>query len=84
MEPSTFTMAVNHTLEAIAGSESSGKSHFYLILAILLGVLFLVSRIWVSSTPDPREPSLILPKIPIIGHALGMMMHQAEYLTSMW
>lgn len=78
-------MAVNHTtIEAGALSESSGKSQLYLILAILLGVLYLASKLWNSSTPDSREPALIHPKIPIIGHAIGMMMHQAEYLSTLW
>jgi len=74
-------MAVNNTLEAIAGPESSGKSQFYLMLAIALGLVFLASKLLASAPADSREPPLIKPKVPILGHALGMMMHQAEYFS---
>lgn len=76
-------MAVNHSVEAMAASESSGKTQMYIILAVILCVSVLASKLWSSGTPDPREPSLIHPKIPILGHALGMMMQQVEYLSNL-
>ena len=74
-------MAVNKTMEAITGPESSGKGQFYFMLAIALGFVFLASKLLASAPADSREPPLINPKVPILGHALGMMMHQAEYLS---
>jgi hypothetical protein len=29
---------------------------------------------------DPREPPLVRPKIPFIGHLIGLMRHQTTYL----
>ncbi|KAK4156579.1 cytochrome P450 [Chaetomidium leptoderma] len=47
-------------------------------IAIAIAVAYLVLH---SLTPsiDPREPPLLKPRIPLIGHIIGMMRHQAHY-----
>lgn len=32
-------------------------------------------------TLDPSEPPVVLPKVPIIGHLLGIIQHQSNYHT---
>jgi hypothetical protein len=47
-------------------------------IAIALVLAFLVLHTLTPSI-DPREPSLVKPRIPFVGHIIGMMQHQAGY-----
>jgi cytochrome P450 len=47
-----------------------------LAIAAVLGLLVLYA---LSPRADPREPPLVKPSIPLIGHILGLMRHQAQY-----
>jgi hypothetical protein len=74
-------MEANSSIEAILTSQKPQNGQFYFSLsAILLVAGFLVSWRWGSSTANAKEPHILPSKIPIIGHILGIMQHQAEYL----
>ena len=49
-------------------------------LVALASVSLLVFLYW-RRGHDPREPPLISPRIPIIGHALGIIRHGIPYYT---
>jgi hypothetical protein len=46
-------------------------------LSGLFGVAFLLGRIFTVKL-EPLEPPILAPKIPIVGHILGLMMYQNE------
>lgn len=48
-------------------------------------VLALGTLIWFIRTPtsDPREPPVLSPRVPYIGHLLGLAIDQAEYLQKL-
>lgn len=48
---------------------------------VLLFLTTAIVLIWGFSGPrmDPREPPLLRPAIPIVGHLIGIMKKQMEY-----
>lgn len=49
--------------------------------AVLLGLwLWRLSDIEL----DPREPPLVKPTIPFIGHIIGLMWYSHDYLAMIW
>ena len=44
----------------------------------------LIRRYTSASSVESREPPLFHPKIPFIGHLLGIMRMQADYLAKLW
>jgi hypothetical protein len=51
-----------------------------LVSFLILGCLF-VWQLRPTKIRDPREPPVFKSRIPYIGHLLGMIIYQAEYLT---
>jgi hypothetical protein len=49
-------------------------------LALLAAFFFLVQRM-LSADVAPQEPPLLKPKIPFIGHIIGLMKHEASYFS---
>ncbi len=47
-------------------------------IAIAAVLAFLILHL-LTPRLDPREPPLLKPRIPFIGHILGMIRHQAQY-----
>ncbi|KAF2202619.1 cytochrome P450 [Delitschia confertaspora ATCC 74209] len=47
-------------------------------LLIAFAVAFLFNRL-LSTKPDPREPPIVQPEIPFIGHIIGLLRHGAAY-----
>lgn len=52
----------------------------------ILGLILLISTIsllfrQLTSSHDRREPPIIVAKVPLIGHLLGLIKHDAEYLS---
>ncbi|KAK4201355.1 putative cytochrome P450 E-class, group IV [Triangularia verruculosa] len=47
------------------------------IAAVLLAIL--INTLTTPRQVDPREPPLLKPTIPFIGHIIGLIRHQAEY-----
>jgi hypothetical protein len=47
----------------------------------LIAVLAVIALYWRlrSSPSDPREPPLISPTIPVVGHVIGMFKHKMKY-----
>lgn len=57
---------------------ADGLGTYISYLFILSGVIVLFWRL-LSSPRDPREPPLIKPSIPIVGHIIGIFRHKMEY-----
>ncbi len=77
------TMAVySSTIDALQSSSLDGKTSlllFGLVAAAVILILWQSS----SSSSDPREPPVFRPKIPVIGHLIGIMQHEADYLQKL-
>lgn len=57
------------------GPNSSSSSHgqTLVIAGVVIALLFVVNKISTSKARDPREPILISPRIPVVGHILGLV-----------
>lgn len=55
-------------------------NRLFLTVVTVLIIGFLVNHL---SSPkfDPREPPLVKPRIPIIGHLIGLIRYQNEYFN---
>lgn len=53
----------------------------YTTFAALMVLLVVVKKLS-SPTVDSREPPLMHPRIPVIGHLLGMIKHGNQYFKS--
>jgi hypothetical protein len=53
----------------------------YITLLLLIFLAAAVLLFWQFSGPrmDPREPPLLRPAIPVVGHVIGMMKEQLNY-----
>ena len=51
-------------------------------IAIAAAIAFLILHL-LTPRLDPREPPLLKPRIPLVGHILGMIRHQAQYHTNL-
>jgi hypothetical protein len=47
-------------------------------LALLLGFVVLLQRL-LTTRLDPQEPPILRPKVPFIGHLIGLLRHQVDY-----
>ncbi|KXX73875.1 hypothetical protein MMYC01_204633 [Madurella mycetomatis] len=75
-------MSTNDTTGGAAMAVGRGfGTRATLPVAILIAMIvaFLVHTL--GPRADPREPPLIKPRIPFIGHIIGLMQHQANYHT---
>jgi hypothetical protein len=59
---------------------------YSLPLLLLLFLATAVLLLWQLSGPrmDPREPPLLRPAIPVVGHLIGMMREQTNYYAIVW
>ncbi|KUJ13340.1 cytochrome P450 [Mollisia scopiformis] len=55
----------------------------YLYIALVLFAAGALTWLFSSPKSDPREPPILRPRIPIIGHLLGLAIDQAEYLQKL-
>ncbi|KUJ10783.1 cytochrome P450 [Mollisia scopiformis] len=53
-----------------------------LLISIVLLICYFISH-RLSPEPDPREPPVISPQPPIIGHLLGLLKHQVFYFEKL-
>ncbi|KAK4238140.1 cytochrome P450 [Achaetomium macrosporum] len=61
----------------VSGLDTMATAPVTIAIAVVV-VGFLILHI-LSPSVDPREPPLVKPRIPLIGHILGLMRHQASY-----
>jgi hypothetical protein len=52
-----------------------------IVLVVAVILLFVWQRLAIPM--DAREPHLITPKIPFIGHLIGMMRYQTDYFQQL-
>ena len=50
-----------------------------MVLAITSGGLYLLLQYFLGSTHDLREPPVVKPIIPFVGHILGLMQYKLRY-----
>jgi hypothetical protein len=78
-------MQTDHTAHAggLAGAsvvgQLAGSTATWLVVGALLALALLVTRI--APTLEAGEPPLLKPGIPVVGHILGLVRYQVEYLT---
>ena len=49
-----------------------------LIACGVIGAIYLVD-FWLTPRLDPREPPLLKPKVPLIGHIIGLLWNEYDY-----
>lgn len=54
---------------------------FPLVITTIVVLLGLVLLALVNPRVGPREPPLLKPRIPFIGHMIGLLRHQAGYYS---
>ena len=68
---------ISHFLDQLF---SVGKPH---IVAAALVVFAMAIATIVTPKLDPREPPLIAPRLPLIGHLLGLMINRVGYFSDL-
>lgn len=48
---------------------------------VLLGVTYLVLNHVIKPTIDPHEPPILKPRLPLIGHIVGLLHHGVDYFS---
>ena len=71
---------MNSGSETLLFSLTASSGNLYVYLAVLL----LVAAVLIGwglgpVTSDPREPPIFPCNVPMVGHLLGIIQHQAEY-----
>jgi hypothetical protein len=56
------------------------ESPVYLGLGILVVIFYLIRKITTINI-DQQEPPLLKPRLPLIGHIIGLMKHEATYFS---
>lgn len=53
------------------------------ILYVVVGLILLAyaAEAAYSSRDDPREPPRLKPKVPLVGHAIGLVQHGPAYFS---
>jgi len=59
----------------------SGTTTNPMTIGIVVVVLGLLIRFIASPRLDPREPPVLKPRIPLVGHIIGLFRHQASYYS---
>ncbi len=59
---------------------SIGKPH---IVAAALVVFVMAIATIVTPKLDPQEPPLIAPRLPLVGHLLGLMINRVGYFSDL-
>ncbi len=58
-----------------------GSYSAYILLALTALAVLAWKALHISM--DPREPPLIRPKIPLVGHLIGMLRYQTAYFEKL-
>lgn len=78
-------MANDSTAEgfvAFMAKDVQRSSGSYLTIAGILALGFLIHKLLFVSI-DPREPPVLKPRVPIIGHLLGILQYHGVYLRTL-
>ena len=52
----------------------------FVVLAVV-AVLYVLAERFMSIKLDPKEPPMVAPKIPYVGHILGLIQHGSHYYS---
>lgn len=63
-------------------SEPPQGSYMALYLGLAAVVLAVLHQL-LQYKPDPREPPVIYPRIPYVGHAIGMLLRGKRYIRTL-
>lgn len=69
-----------HEVPGLAGLVSRTTAS-PLTIGIVVMVLALLIHFFASPRLDPREPPELKPRIPFVGHIIGLFRHQASYYS---
>lgn len=64
---------LNDTVKAAWSSTSATQGQKYIFTGVFIAAIFLITKIWTKQDVDSREPVLIKPKIPFVGHIINMV-----------
>lgn len=53
------------------------------IAVALVCLAFSIEFFFIRIKSDPREPQYIPPRVPIVGHALGILLKRQQYYVSL-
>lgn len=60
------------------------ESHHGLFIYLwLVAMSLVIIHQLLRYKPDPREPPVIYPRIPYVGHAIGMLLHGKRYIRTL-
>ena len=57
------------------------QTNKFVITAAVIVLVGLLLKYLSTQRTDPREPPLVKPRIPLIGHLVGLIRYQNEYFT---
>ena len=66
-------------MEPISVNTSGFPLSILSLFAAASALLIVAAHRYLSFDLDPREPPVIKPRIPYIGHVLGIIMHGTKY-----
>jgi hypothetical protein len=73
----------NSTSRSLFPLRSTHSGNLYLFAATSFIAVAVISWLWINQSSDPKEPPQLYSKLPIIGHLLGMLHHEAEYFVTL-
>ncbi|KAL2061012.1 hypothetical protein VTL71DRAFT_9064 [Oculimacula yallundae] len=76
-------MSTNVSSTTVTPQQGSYGNPYVLLLGGVLAVGIFVSWYLTNQSVDTREPPTLRPKVPMIGHLLGIMQLQADYLNKL-
>ncbi|KAH7312998.1 cytochrome P450 [Rhexocercosporidium sp. MPI-PUGE-AT-0058] len=76
-------MSVNGSSAATSLQYGSYGNPYVLLTGAVLAAAIFIRWYTTNSSTDSREPPVLYPKVPIIGHLLGIMQLQADYLQKL-
>ena len=77
-------MSVNASSAAFSLQDGRYGNPYVLLIGAVLATAIFVRWYTTNSDTDIREPPVLHPKFPIIGHLLGFMKLQADYFQNLW
>ncbi|KAF4993225.1 hypothetical protein FGRMN_6589 [Fusarium graminum] len=76
--PSSSSSLLQSLVADVRGGNSTSSTVLYTVFLAAAVALVLLNRL-LTPRIDPREPPVVKPTIPWIGHIIGVIRHQADY-----
>ena len=56
-----------------------GNSGTIAVVVSIIGTVFVLANYFLGPKYDVREPPIIRPKVPLVGHIIGLLRHGLRY-----